>query len=318
MNTSNLLPTLCDLSREASITSVSDLVHYLVANRKRFRLQLAEAGALLLRGTWVASIDDFEKVLASLTTKLFRYSGDAPRTRLSDFVYTANDVAGHRSISPHNELGYSRSYPELLFFYCRNSADHGGATPLVDGRQVLKLLDQELVSRFRSEDVVYIQNLPSRRDHGVRGAKTWQETFETERRSAVDEMLQERGAAWDWTNGEVLHVEEHVPSVLWNPYSRQEALFCQADRWHASQVEGPDREEIEAIPPDERYHHSRFSRSGDFRETDLTAIRLAKLNSINRFGWLPGDILCIDNVNVLHGRDTFTGRREVFVAMGAF
>ena len=229
MNKSNLLPTLCDLSREKFITSVSDLVHYLVANRKRFRLQLAEAGALLLRGTGVASIDDFEKVLASLTTKLFRYWGDAPRTRLSDFVYTANDVGGHRSISPHNELGYSRSYPELLFFYCRNSADHGGATTLVDGRQVLKLLDQELVSRFRREDVVYIQNLPSRRDHGVRGAKTWQETFrDTNDGQPLTRCCRNVGLLGIGPMAKFYTSRNMSRRALWNPYSRQEALFCRS------------------------------------------------------------------------------------------
>lgn len=313
------LPRLYDMGADHGIVSPVALVEYLTANRDQLRRNLADAGAILLRGAGIRDIEDFEAVTAALTSRRARYSGgDAKRTLVSDFVYTANDVAGHRSISPHNELGYSLAHPELLFFYCRVSADHGGATTLVDGRRLLDRLPSDLVGRLRQDEIVYIQNLPAIPDTGVQGAKTWQRTFETEDRAVVETALRQRGAAWRWESNGTLHVEETVPAILRNPRNGDETLFCQADRWHASEASDADRREIEKIPSDQRYHHARFNNLGEFNEHDLSLIRRSKQEFIERFTWFPGDILCIDNTSALHGRDSFVGGRELFVAMGDF
>jgi len=207
------------------------LVNVITMHRHQLRKRLASAGAILLRDYEVRSVEDFAVVVETLLTKPARYfGGDARRTLVSDFVYTANDKACTRTISPHNEMGYSRGFPEVVLFYCKTAAATGGETPLTDGRSLLGNLNRRLLAEFRAADVVYIQNLPDVDNSGVECAKSWRKTFETEDRGAIDSILAGRGAKWWWTAKESLHIEETVPAFAVNSTTGDEAFFCQADR----------------------------------------------------------------------------------------
>ena len=296
---------------------LSDLIEFVKLHRDEVRKRLARAGAILLRGFEVRSVEDFAAVVAALVSESGRYSGgDARRTLVSSFVYTANDTTHAGAISPHNEMGYSRGWPEVLLFYCRTAPATGGETPLTDGRALLQNLSPQLLDQFRTAEVVYIQNLPDIDNSGVECAKSWRKTFETEDRAVVDRILAARRATWWWTSKNSLHLEEAVPAFTINSITGEEAFFCQANRWHISHLVGNEYDEVSRIPPLERYHHCLFSNGTDMSEVFLTEMARKKNELSVRFGWNSGDVLLIENAMVLHGRSAFSGRREVYVSMG--
>lgn len=314
LNTQGL--PLC-LSPADSSARLSDLIEFITLHRHDMRKRLARAGALLLRGFEVCSVEDFGAVVAAFVSESARYfGGDARRTLVSAFVYTANDTTHAGAISPHNEMGYSRAWPEVLFFYCRTAPVTGGETPLTDGRTLLRNLSPQLLEQFRAADVVYIQNLPDIDNSGVECAKSWSKTFETEDRGVVDRILAARRATWWWTRKNSLHLEETVPPFTVSSITGEEAFFCQANRWHISHLVGNERVEVSRIPPLERYHHCVFSNGTEMSEDLLTEMARKKNELTVRFAWNSGDILLVENAMVLHGRSAFSGRREVYVAMG--
>jgi len=290
----NALPACLRASSPAD-RRVSTLLDALQAKEMRFWNRFDHAGAVLLRGFDIESVESFSAVVSAITPATRHYSGgDARRHRVGDFVYTANDAAGWRAISPHNEMGYSRAHPDVLFFYCAVAAASGGETPLTDGRQLVRYLDPAIVDRFRASPVVYVSNLPVV-PGGVESAKTWQATFETTLREHVEAILDERNATWSWSDDGTLHIEETVPAIVRNRFTEEEAFFCQADRWHASQYRDGTREDVLRIPAAVRYHHCRFASGAEMIEDDLVAISAAKQELSVKFTWQRSDVLCVDN-----------------------
>jgi alpha-ketoglutarate-dependent taurine dioxygenase len=299
--------------------ALAELLEFLRAEKDTCLSNIATFGSVLLRGFQITSIGEFAAVVRTLSSTTLLYSGgDARRTRVSEFVYTANNASGARFISPHNELGYSVAFPDLVFFFCKVAASEGGETPLTDGRKVLQRIGREVACSFRSASVTYIQNLPQFKDKGVESAKTWRDTFETDSRDAVNAILDSRGARYWWNPNGTLHCEETVPAVVTNGWTSEAALFCQADRWHASQITDEARNEILNIPGGSRYHHCRFGNGAEIPEQYLTEIGALKQGLAVLFPWQAGNILCIDNRMVLHGRMPFRGHRDVYVAMGRY
>ena len=308
-----MVPSTRDASKAVYLES------YLRSDCSSFRLRLALAGAVLLRGFDIDSVEEFAKVVRAIASTPLKYAGgDARRSLVNQYVYTANDARATLVISPHNEMGYSRAFPELVFFYCKVAASTGGATPLTDGRKVLQSLSSDLLSSFYKRDIRYIQNLPSKKDFGAQWAKTWQNTFETSDQGVVEKILERREAKWCWKSEGTLHVEETVPAIITNKYTNEQALFCQADRWHASQITSDDRYPILRIQENDRYHHCCFSDGASILAGHLREMSLIKQELSSQFNWQEGDVLCVDNLLTLHGRQSYTGSREVYVAMGNY
>lgn len=292
--------------------SPSDMCSVLHDAHADLLAQTAHSGAVLIRGLPKVGANEFREAIAALGLAPLRYAGgDAPRTHIVDGVYTSTSLPPEREISMHNEKGYSNAYPELVAFYCSKAATKGGETPLCDGRLLLEALPRDLVSRFESLGVTYIQNLQS-----VRGStKTWQETFETDDQNTVNVQLNAIGATFQWQSG-VLRVLETVPAVITHDINGQRAFFCQADRWHHSHLPPPVRSALLADrKPEELYHHCRFGDGSEIPETLLEKIRSEKLRLKTTFTWEEGDILLVDNALCLHGRNSFEGERHILACL---
>lgn len=310
---------MCLEAPSSSSRPIVELLEYIAANRGTLQLKLAECGALLFRGFNVKTEQEFASIVRRFCSRTLSYAGgDAWRTKVTPDTYTANNAPGRRVISQHNELGYSNGFPDLVFFFCKTAATKGGATPLSDGRQLLTRLAPETLQALTENGVTYIQNFPGVEDLSLESAKTWQSTFETNDPACVDALLRSRSATFSWGPDHSLHVEETVSAIRTSALSSRRALFCQADRWHAALWDEPIRSAVLARRPELRYHHCRFGSGQEIAHSMLIELRDLKAASAIRFQWRAGDILCIDNVNVLHGRDTFEGKREVFVSMGMY
>ena len=66
----------------------------------------------------------------------------------------------------------------------------------------------------------------------------------------------------------------------------------------------------------ERPFHNRLGDGREVTTAELAALGDAFRHAATRFEWQAGDVLCLDNFSFGHGRDPYTGNREVLASMG--
>lgn len=292
------------------------LMAWLEEHRSLFDTWLHLDGALLLRGFGVDTPDAFHAVAAAVRPELMNYvGGDSPRSSVGDRVYTSTEFPPDMEIGLHNELSYTRSWPSCVFFCCLVAAERGGETHIADGRRVLAELDPAVRERFATRGVIYRQHL---RDAGVSGpGKSWQESFETDRRAEVERVCRDQEMEFHWTD-RGLHTAVRNPGVLTHPATGEACWFNQADMWHGTFDTVKAQEEIvgDGIGEEDPLGcHATYGDGSEIPRTDLEAVRSACGRSEVAFPWRAGDLLILDNILTMHGRKPFEGARRVLVAM---
>lgn len=275
---------------------------------------LERHGAVLLRGCGIARAEEFHHVVSRFGDSLIDSyrGGNTPREAVSEGVFTSTEYPARYDITLHNELSYAAAWPTRLFFCCLDAPDSGGATPVCDGEALLGALSPQVRERLAT-GVVYQQHL-----HGGFGlGKSWQDTYETEDRAVVEGFLRETGADFTWTPEGGLRVRQHRPALRKNPRTGRETWFNQADQWHPSNLPGEDAqtllslvEDVEDLP-----HYVTYGDGTPFSDEDLAEVRAAQRAHRLAEPWQAGDIMIVDNMSVLHGREAFTGTRKVVVSM---
>jgi alpha-ketoglutarate-dependent taurine dioxygenase len=271
---------------------------------------LTERRALVFRGFDVTP-EAIGPVLDRLVPNRLPYvHGNSPRTRVQGNLYTSTEYPPQFTISMHNELNYARRWPARLAFYCEVAAESGGATPVVDGELWLRSLDADLRAAFAG-GIRYVQNLHD----GYGFGKSWQDTFETDDRAAVERYLADAAAEWAW-GPDGIRVTQHRPATTRHPVTGAEVWFNQADQWHPAGLGDQTASELyDILEPDEFPQYVTFADGSPIPDAYVEQIQQQGLANAVDVDWRPGDVLLIDNVLVGHGRRPFEGKRRVLVAM---
>lgn len=272
---------------------------------------LDECGAVMIRGAGVTDAAAFQHRVAGFGAPLIDSykGGNTPRSAVTDTVFTSTEYPAEYEISLHNELSYAHAWPQRLYFACLIAARDGGATPVCDGRALLGDLPDDVRTRFTELGVAYHQHL-----HGGYGlGKSWQATFETEDRDVVSAFLTRADAEYTWTPQGGLRVVQRRPGVRQHPAGHT-VWFNQADQWHPAGL--PDQDLLDLVDdPADLPQWVTYGDGTPIDKSDVDAVRLAADHNRVSVEWRAGDLMVIDNMAVLHGREAFAGDRRVVVAM---
>jgi len=327
--------------------SLEFLCHWLVANRPWVDEQILNYGAVLIRGFQVNDAPEFERAIQSLQPSLSdSYRGTSPRSVFTGTKYTfsAADAPVNYPIAQHCEMSFLDSPPKQLYFGClQESRTGGGETALCDFRSVAEQLDGSLRKKFESKKLQY------RRRHYNEGEKwttdvgsmlSWRQMFGTSDKSKVEELCREEGApqpqwigqnkdtffqAWQdepfvrhpvtnevvWFNHLQVFHWSTFPCELWYAFCRLHDvrfLFRSIFFWVISII---------------KYVFLGHRMALDLRFGDGTDISVSEANQVRKIihknmvfsSWQKGDIMCIDNFSVSHGRQpTYDLGRKILVA----
>ncbi len=303
-------------------TDVTDPVEWAAAHRDEIIAGLHHAGAVLVRGLGIDSPTVFRAVCAAISPELRNYvGGDSPRTDLADQVYTSTEYPSHLEVFLHNELSYAGWSPDRVFFCCLVPAETGGETHVADGREIYRRLDPDVRDRFESRGVTYLQHLWDANDAPGVG-KSWQETFETDDRDAVEGYLRDSDMEFEWTALGIRTAATH-PAVLTHPVTGERCWHNQADQWHRDlagvkvSFGGGDDDRVDPTTAgvETLGNHVVFGDGSEIDVADLHHVRSVTTACEMTFPWRAGDVLVVDNIMAMHGRKPFTGERRVIVAM---
>ena len=304
--------TALPLLAAATVPGV-DLAAWSAGKRELVDDLLATHGGVLFRGFRAPGAEQFEQFVAAVaqTGSLIAYGErSSPRSQVAGRVYTSTDHPPDQRIILHNEQSYTLNWPMRIAFACVLPAREGGRTPLADARKVLARLDPQLIDRFARGGVMYVRNY----GHGL--GLPWREAFQTPDRAAVEAQCRAREIEFEWLGDDGLRTRQVRAAVRAHPATSEPVWFNHGLFFHASSVDPSLYESLRATLDDVEMPFNVFHGDGSpIEPAALDAIRAAYEAETVSFEWQAGDVLLLDNMLVCHGREPFSGPRQVLTAM---
>lgn len=288
-----------------------NLLSWSAGQREFIHAQVLKYGGVLLRGFSVASVDEFERFVSTLSPELLEYrERSSPRSRVNGNIYTSTDYPPDQPIFLHNESSYSHTWPLKIFFHCVTPAQEGGETPLADCRKVFAQIDPAIRERFSQKGVMYVRNF------GDGMGLPWQTVFQTEDKTQVEHYCRGAGMRVEWKDGNRLRTYKTGKAILQHPQTQEMTWFNHATFFHVSTLVPSIREELLAAFDEEDLPTNTYYGDGSPIEASvLDELRAIYHAETIAFPWQAGDILMLDNMLTAHGRASFRGSRKVVVGM---
>lgn len=293
--------------------SPGDFISYYHEHKRELEEKLINSGAIKFAGIQIDSLDDFQQIVNSISSRFFNYvDGNSPRIKLSGNVYTSTEYDKRQKITMHNELSYSAKWPNKLFFSCIQPAETGGETLIADSRVILHKINKDIVSEIEQKGIVYIRNL-----HGGMGVgPSWQDTFETNDKNVLEEYCKVCAIEFEWGENDNLRLKQRSKGIHEHRVTGEKVWFNQIDQFHPVHLgEQLYTELLTLYSPDEFPMYVTFgdgSRIGESMVKEiLTTIEEVTIAPV----WNKNELLIIDNELFSHGRNPYTGERKVLVAM---
>ncbi|HET6377222.1 MAG TPA: TauD/TfdA family dioxygenase [Methylocella sp.] len=273
---------------------------------------VTQHGAVLMRGFAVTGVPDFEECVVHLCGGALKYQFRAsPRTEVGRHVYTATDYPADQFIFPHNEHSYSPVCPTYLVFFSDIPAAEGGETPIGDNREITRLIDPEVKEKFRRLGVLYVRN------YGAGFGLPWPVVFQTEDRLEVERYCSGLGIAYEWKSNGRLCTRQTGPALIRHPRTGEEIWFNHATFFHVTTLPAAIRDTLlSEFAEDDLPAQTYYGNGSPIEDDVLEHLRGIYLRALCQFRWRANDVLMVDNILTVHGRNAYRGVRRILVAMG--
>lgn len=187
----NLASQEMPLVIKPSISDI-DIADWAKGNQEFIEKNLLKYGAILFRGFDIVTATEFERFSLAICSELFHENGEHPRQTVSSNVYTPVFYPAEHKLLWHNENSFNHRYPMKILFGCRQPAQQGGETPIVDSRKVFQRIDSRIRERFIEKKVMYVRNYSA----GL--GLDWQTVFQTQSRAELETICQNNFLDLEW------------------------------------------------------------------------------------------------------------------------
>jgi alpha-ketoglutarate-dependent taurine dioxygenase len=293
--------------------------------REALDLLVDTAGAVVLRGFPFTDTAAFSQLVARYPDMEFGYSGGATtRGVIAGRVFEATRSPPDFRIMLHQEMAYLPRYPRRLAFFCAHAPDSGGETIIADVRRFEAALPADFVRTVRERGVRYARNFRSpdwRPPHPVLEPmhKTWTDAFFTEDPRKAEADCLQIGLEHQWEPNGSLSVLYAASGFTQHARDGRTIWFNHI----ASQTMSDYNFGAERVALFREYYGTHTAWPYQTTYADGGAIPLDKVEALYpileelavAFPWRAGDVMLVDNLHTFHGRNAYTGRRDVQVAL---
>ena len=288
-----------------------DLAAWAAQHREYLGRNLLAHGAMLFRGFNISGPADFEHVAGAVCPELFGEYGDLPREGVSGKVYGSTPYPANQAILFHNESSHLPRWPLKQFFACLQASATGGETPILDCRELARVLDKSILDRFAEKGLIYVRNFCEDID------VSWQNFFKTDDKKVVEKLCTDGGMTCEWVRGRTLRVKQRARAVSKHPKTGETVFFNQVQLHHPYCLDPATRKSLVMLFKEEGLPRNVYYGDGSKIE-DATMAELDRVfwKTAKSFPWQTGDMIMLDNMLIAHARKPYTGPRKIIVAMG--
>ncbi|MFJ3799122.1 TauD/TfdA family dioxygenase [Streptomyces sp. NPDC090088] len=289
-----------------------DAPRWTAEHREALRAQVAEHGALLVRGLGLRDTTQIGAVFARLAGDLMtEREAFAPREAHGPGLYASTPWPDNQPMCMHHELSYALEVPGLMLFACPTAPEQGGATAVADAEEVLRALPTGLTERFEREGWILT------RTYNDEIGASLTESFGTGDRTEIERYCRANAIDFSWQPDGSLRTEQRRNAVVRHPVTGRRCWFNQIaflNEWTLS----PEVREylVDVYGADGLPFNTRHGDGTPIGEDVVQLINSTYEAHTRREPWHSGDLLLVDNIRTAHSREPFTGERRVLVGMG--
>lgn len=288
-----------------------DPVAWALAHRHDIEATLCRHGGILLRGFGLRTPQEFEAFAESIEPGLYGAYGDLPKKEGGRNTYRSTPYPEREMILFHNESAHLSRWPRKQWFFCELPSPVGGATPIVDCREMYRRLPRELAAQFESKGLRYVRTFNDKLD------VSWRDFFKTDSRDDVETRLRASGTDFTWFDADTLQTRELCPAVIAHPVTGERSFFNQVQLHHTACLDAEVRRDLlEIVGPERMPRQVTFGDGSPIDDATMALIGDLYEACAVRFDWRQGDVVMLDNMLAAHARDPYQGPRKIVVAMG--
>ncbi|SOY66743.1 condensation domain-containing protein [Cupriavidus taiwanensis] len=289
-----------------------DPVAWALAHREQIEATLCRHGGILLRGFGLRTPQEFEQFAEAIEPGLYGAYGDLPKKEGGRNTYRSTPYPEREMILFHNESAHLPRWPRKQWFFCELPSPVGGATPIVDCRELYRRLPRALAERFERKGLRYVRTFNDKLD------VSWRDFFKTDSHEEVEARLRASGTDFAWLDADTLQTRELCPAVIAHPVTGERSFFNQVQLHHTACLDPEVRRDLlEIVGPQRMPRQVTFGDGSPIGDDVMARIGELYEACAVRFAWRQGDVVMLDNMLAAHARDPYQGPRKIVVAMGA-
>jgi alpha-ketoglutarate-dependent taurine dioxygenase len=327
IKTGTTLPLFIEPVDPRLTDDIRSAADWVAEHRRELDNILLTHGAYVLRHFPVVDTTSFDTIIGGYDSADMDYSGGATlRGTVQGRIYEATRVPAEMRLPLHQEMSYLPHWPGRLAFYCHVAATTGGETIIGDMRATGAAIPPKFYDAVAECGVLYRRNF---RDESVTRHpaldaihRTWQDAFLTDDKAVAGAGCTSMGLEYQWNDDGSLTTAFRTAGVIEHPATGERVWFnqipAQTMRTKTERTYGPAIKALldEWYPSGHpRPNETWFGDGGEIDPADIDAVYDALDAVTVAFPWRAGDVMVLDNVLTAHGRNPYTGQRDVQVAL---
>ncbi len=280
-------------------------------------------GGVVLRGFAIPDTAAFNAMIERYDTDPMGYAGGlTPRSNISGKVFEASRVPPEQKIILHQEMGYLPNYPKAVAFYCLIPSETGGCTTIGDARRYQKQIPARLMDSVRERGGLYRRHYrkpgPDADPLKALFRREWTDVLQVETVEQAEAACEAVGCAAVWEDDGSLSMHYRSSGFVNHSATGEEIWFAQVQGMHFNRARlDRNYDKLNAAVPAGRPRPIEilYGDGGDIPD-DLVTPLYDVLDALAvNLPYEHGDFMLLDNIYTMHGRQPYTGKRDVQVGL---